>query len=175
MKPDLPFMGGGSGTSDYPDPILPLFLMTSSWKYVINYHYYSCGCVLSCVGCGLPRDPGNCGFNVSSEVRYFFDASSGQCQQFEYESCSGNGNNFETMQECQDTCRELARTVTSWCSHSPTHIHPPTFYPSIHPSICPFFRPFIYSSIQPCIRTCTHTHTHTHTHTFMLYVYSWVF
>ena len=132
---------------------------------------------MSCVGCGLPQDPGNCGFNASSEVRYFFNATSGQCQQFEYaEGCSGNGNNFETMQECQDTCRELARTVTSWCSLSSVHpfinlsinpsIHPsihqpnhPSIYVSIHQrtlySMCPFMHPYL--SKHPCMQAHTYT------------------
>ena len=110
---------------------------------------------------------------MSSEVRYFFNATSGQCQQFEYaEGCSGNGNNFETMQECQDTCRELARTVTSWCSLSsinlsihlsinlPIHlsinlpIHLSINLP-IHLSINLPIHPSTYPSIHPCIHQRT--------------------
>ena len=139
---------------------------------------------MSCVGCGLPQNPGNCGFNVSSEVRYFFNATSGQCQQFEYaEGCSGNGNNFETMQECRDTCRELTRTVTSWCSLSsinlPIHlsinlpIHPsinlpicPSTYLTTHPSIHLFINlPFILCA-HSSIRIHLNIHESKHIHTF---------
>ena len=121
---------------------------------------------MSCVGCGLPQDPGNCGFNASSEVRYFFNATSGQCQQFEYaEGCSGNGNNFETMQECQDTCRELARTVTSWCSLSSVHpfINLP-IYPSTYPSVYQPTQPLIHPSTYPSIHQPTHPSINLPTH-----------
>ena len=102
---------------------------------------------------------------MSSEVRYFFNATSGQCQQFEYaEGCSGNGNNFETMQECQDTCRELTRTVTSWCSLSSINlsIHLSINLPihlsinlPIHLSINLPIHPSTYPSIHPCIHQRT--------------------
>ena len=123
---------------------------------------------MSCVGCGLPQDPGNCGFNASSEVRYFFNATSGQCQQFEYaEGCSGNGNNFETMQKCQDTCRELARTVTSLCSlssinlpiHQPIH---PSIHQPIHSSIHQPTHPSIYLFINLPFILCAHPSIHIH-------------
>ena len=67
----------------------------------------ACGCVLSSVGCGLPLNTGDCGrVNVSTMTRYFFNASSAECEVFEYEGCDANGNNFETLQECQNTCSE---------------------------------------------------------------------
>ena len=78
------------------------------YKWCNEHIAFNCGCVLSCVGCGLPLVPGNCSFNISSHVRFFFNASSGQCQQFDFEGCGSNGNNFETLRECQDICRELA-------------------------------------------------------------------
>ena len=107
---------------------------------------------------------------MSSEVRYFFNATSGQCQQFEYaEGCSGNGNNFETMQECQYTCRELTRTVTSWCSLSsinlPIHlsinlpIHLSINLP-IHLSINLPIHPSINLPICPSTYLTTHPSIH---------------
>ena len=66
------------------------------------------GGVLPHVGCGLPVNTGDCGptINATSETRYFFNASSAQCQMFDFENCGGNGNNFETLQDCQNTCSE---------------------------------------------------------------------
>lgn len=36
--------------------------------------------------------------------RYFFNVNSGSCERFEYGGCSGNSNNFETMEECEEAC-----------------------------------------------------------------------
>ena len=37
-------------------------------------------------------------------MRYFWNISSFACEEFEYSGCDANGNNFETMDECEDTC-----------------------------------------------------------------------
>ena len=36
--------------------------------------------------------------------RHFYNASSGQCEQFTYGGCQGNENNFETTEYCQGNC-----------------------------------------------------------------------
>uniref|UniRef100_A0A3Q0QZR3 BPTI/Kunitz inhibitor domain-containing protein n=1 Tax=Amphilophus citrinellus TaxID=61819 RepID=A0A3Q0QZR3_AMPCI len=36
--------------------------------------------------------------------RYFFNVNSGRCELFEYGGCGGNKNNFETLEECEETC-----------------------------------------------------------------------
>lgn len=36
--------------------------------------------------------------------RWSFDVESGSCQQFMYGGCHGNGNNFESQQECSEAC-----------------------------------------------------------------------
>ena len=37
-------------------------------------------------------------------TRYFYNASSRECQQFIYGGCDGNANNFESMNLCEEQC-----------------------------------------------------------------------
>ncbi|KAM9365118.1 carboxypeptidase inhibitor SmCI-like [Pholidichthys leucotaenia] len=51
--------------------------------------------------CALKGDPGPC---KAIKNRFFFDATSGRCEVFEYGGCGGNANNFETLEECEEAC-----------------------------------------------------------------------
>ncbi|VDO15207.1 unnamed protein product [Rodentolepis nana] len=51
--------------------------------------------------CTLPATSGPCKANLK---RFFFDSTTGACKDFIYGGCSGNGNNFETLDECMRTC-----------------------------------------------------------------------
>ncbi|EYC10388.1 hypothetical protein Y032_0056g2719 [Ancylostoma ceylanicum] len=51
--------------------------------------------------CTLPLESGPC---YGLMPRYGFDANTGRCVRFVYGGCQGNGNNFETKEECQLTC-----------------------------------------------------------------------
>ncbi|XP_078677961.1 actinia tenebrosa protease inhibitors-like [Branchiostoma floridae x Branchiostoma belcheri] len=51
--------------------------------------------------CDQPADAGPCEGN---HRRWYFDASSGECQQFEYGGCGGNHNRFHSKKRCQRTC-----------------------------------------------------------------------
>ncbi|XP_072318253.1 kunitz-type protease inhibitor 2 [Eucyclogobius newberryi] len=53
------------------------------------------------VVCTLPRVIGLC---KAAFPRFHFDAASGACQPFIYGGCGGNGNNFESREECVATC-----------------------------------------------------------------------
>lgn len=53
--------------------------------------------------CKLPREQGNCG---TYSNRWWFNAKTGNCEEFIYSGCQGNANNFETYKECQDYCRD---------------------------------------------------------------------
>ncbi|XP_004559225.1 tissue factor pathway inhibitor a isoform X1 [Maylandia zebra] len=51
--------------------------------------------------CALKDEPGPC---RAIKDRYFFNVDSGRCELFEYGGCGGNQNNFETLEECEETC-----------------------------------------------------------------------
>ncbi|XP_035683938.1 mucin-5B-like isoform X1 [Branchiostoma floridae] len=51
--------------------------------------------------CEQAMDPGPC---EAIFPRWYFNSQTGQCEQFIYGGCDGNGNNFVTVEECQDTC-----------------------------------------------------------------------
>uniref|UniRef100_A0A3Q0QZT4 BPTI/Kunitz inhibitor domain-containing protein n=1 Tax=Amphilophus citrinellus TaxID=61819 RepID=A0A3Q0QZT4_AMPCI len=51
--------------------------------------------------CALKDEAGPC---RAIKDRYFFNVNSGRCELFEYGGCGGNKNNFETLEECEETC-----------------------------------------------------------------------
>ncbi|RWS20793.1 hypothetical protein B4U80_08130 [Leptotrombidium deliense] len=53
--------------------------------------------------CVLPKDVGDC---RGSFKKYYFNASSKQCQQFIFGGCNGNANNFESVNECEQKCNQ---------------------------------------------------------------------
>ncbi|XP_072031734.1 papilin-like isoform X2 [Amphiura filiformis] len=55
--------------------------------------------------CTLPRDPGRC--NKTPTRMYYFDQSSGLCEQFYYSGCHGNPNRFRDIRSCQETCNVI--------------------------------------------------------------------
>ena len=52
--------------------------------------------------CTLPPETGPC---EALFHRYFYNSSSGQCEDFIYGGCRGNENNFMTVDECEDKCK----------------------------------------------------------------------
>merc|ERR1712109_235171 len=51
--------------------------------------------------CSLPSAMGPCRAAVP---KFFFNGDSGKCEMFMYGGCSGNGNNFETLKDCETRC-----------------------------------------------------------------------
>uniref|UniRef100_K1S2I8 Papilin n=1 Tax=Magallana gigas TaxID=29159 RepID=K1S2I8_MAGGI len=51
--------------------------------------------------CRLPSASGPC---RAFFPRWSYSMTSGQCERFVYGGCAGNGNNFQTRQQCEDTC-----------------------------------------------------------------------
>ncbi|VDO28023.1 unnamed protein product [Haemonchus placei] len=60
--------------------------------------------------CSLPPDAGPCFEYVP---RWFFNAQSGQCEQFSYGSCGGNENNFADRSVCEIKCLRAHSTLLS--------------------------------------------------------------
>ena len=53
--------------------------------------------------CLLPKEVGPCRMNKDM---YYFDIATRKCSLFQYGGCKGNENQFVTMEECQNVCRE---------------------------------------------------------------------
>nr|KAF6498190.1 tissue factor pathway inhibitor [Rousettus aegyptiacus] len=53
--------------------------------------------------CFLEEDPGICRGYIT---RYFYNNQSRQCEHFKYGGCLGNLNNFESLDECKNTCED---------------------------------------------------------------------
>ncbi|KAF8565268.1 hypothetical protein P879_10743, partial [Paragonimus westermani] len=54
------------------------------------------------VRCSLSINAGCCTEKIS---KYAFVVEKKQCQIFTYSGCGGNGNRFDTLQECMDFCK----------------------------------------------------------------------
>ncbi|XP_019631664.1 PREDICTED: uncharacterized protein LOC109475460 [Branchiostoma belcheri] len=51
--------------------------------------------------CEQPKDVGPCD---GIFPRWFYNSLTGECELFDYGGCDGNSNNFQTLEECEDTC-----------------------------------------------------------------------
>ena len=60
-----------------------------------------CTCRLADI-CSLPEDSGPC---RGYFVRWYYNTTTGRCQEFVYGGCEGNENRFETEVECRTTCK----------------------------------------------------------------------
>ena len=54
--------------------------------------------------CSLEPEVGTCRGYIP---RFFHNSTSNQCEEFIYGGCGGNKNNFNTLDECLQQCREL--------------------------------------------------------------------
>jgi len=52
---------------------------------------------MSCVGaaCSGPAEPGPCRASIAM---YYYNMSTGQCEEFVYGGCEGNANRYETLE-----------------------------------------------------------------------------
>ncbi|XP_070657855.1 trophoblast Kunitz domain protein 1 [Bos indicus] len=58
--------------------------------------------------CLEPKVTGGCNAVMT---RYFYNAQTGLCEQFVYDGCEGNGNNFEKLEDCMKTCSQEAGSL----------------------------------------------------------------
>uniref|UniRef100_A0A8C9QVL9 Collagen alpha-1(XXVIII) chain n=1 Tax=Scleropages formosus TaxID=113540 RepID=A0A8C9QVL9_SCLFO len=54
--------------------------------------------------CGLVLDPGSCRDYI---IRWYYDKQANACAQFWYGGCDGNGNRFDTENECTKICVKI--------------------------------------------------------------------
>jgi hypothetical protein len=52
--------------------------------------------------CQLERDSGPCEDPIS---QWYFDKTSSECRRFTYGCCRGNGNRFDSKEECEALCK----------------------------------------------------------------------
>jgi len=64
--------------------------------------------------CEQPKDIGHCRGIVT---RFYFDTATKSCSSFNYRSCGGNQNNFETLTQCQEHCENVCEQpkIVSHC------------------------------------------------------------
>uniref|UniRef100_A0A913HEF1 BPTI/Kunitz inhibitor domain-containing protein n=1 Tax=Strongyloides stercoralis TaxID=6248 RepID=A0A913HEF1_STRER len=55
--------------------------------------------------CSQPLRLGDCKQSIR---RFYYNAISKACENFEYTGCQGNDNNFETLLDCQNTCENIS-------------------------------------------------------------------
>ena len=75
------------------------------WRRISTENYSwnnSFDCTISDL-CQLKQDMGTC---YDYTIKWFYDASISRCRRFYYGSCGGNGNRFETREDCVMTCVE---------------------------------------------------------------------
>lgn len=53
--------------------------------------------------CDALKDTGSCNRFVT---KWFYNITDGTCNRFHYGGCEGNGNRFETEQECKNKCSD---------------------------------------------------------------------
>ena len=61
----------------------------------------------------MERDPGPC---RGYFIKYYYDKSSGRCEQFAFGGCQGNGNRFSSNEDCEHICvthSEIRPNITS--------------------------------------------------------------
>ncbi|KAM9308023.1 proteinase inhibitor-like [Gastrophryne carolinensis] len=53
--------------------------------------------------CVSPPYSGAC---VTILTRYNYNATTNTCKPFKFAACVGNGNNYNTLEECEQTCKQ---------------------------------------------------------------------
>jgi len=123
---------------EYPCPANQVYsLCGGTCPKKCGYEYKVGECVGLCVGgCGCPREvpyltedgvcvaeqdcpevdvcqlPAVIGLCEAVIPRWYHDNEKGECVQFNYGGCDGNGNNFETEEQCRNACVQAITTTT---------------------------------------------------------------
>ncbi|XP_052057673.1 papilin-like isoform X2 [Mytilus californianus] len=84
--------------------------------------------------CRLPSELGRCRKYI---VKYFHNATTGQCTRFWYGGCDGNANRFDTKEDCEARCTTTVTTVAP--------------LPTTKPGQCPKLS---ISNIGSCVQAC---------------------
>ena len=52
--------------------------------------------------CKQPSVTGSCSDSIT---RWFYNSASNDCEPFDYSGCEGNGNNFDSKDDCENDCK----------------------------------------------------------------------
>ena len=65
---------------------------------------------------------------------WYFDAKAVECKTFDYGGCGGNGNKFNTKEDCEASClpRNFTSSVTFSGNRSNTNTPPPSVSSDAH-------------------------------------------
>ncbi|KAL6742905.1 hypothetical protein Aduo_016000 [Ancylostoma duodenale] len=107
-------------TRPTPQTSAPLVITPPVPKTTVGSPAPSAAVLSARVVCTLPPDAGTCFEYVPrwapviiAEFRRFFNAQSGQCEQFSYGSCGGNENNFVDRSLCELKCIQSQNSILS--------------------------------------------------------------
>ncbi|PAA91105.1 hypothetical protein BOX15_Mlig006615g1 [Macrostomum lignano] len=86
--------------------------------------------------CRLPPSAGSCPMTDGKRLlRYFYDPTKDECRTFKYTGCGGNGNNFETGEDCHYACRNYNSSRQPLCQ-STAPACPPGSLCEAHQKLC---------------------------------------
>lgn len=68
--------------------------------------------------CSLSKESGPCEAHL---LRYFFNSLTRRCEEFSYGGCSGNENNFETLDQCEKACGDPSANFQKKEKHGKHH------------------------------------------------------
>ena len=80
-------------------------------KLIMRPPYAYAGHEDSAAICSLPMQAGDCRGIIP---RYFFNTEASKCSEFNYSGCGGNGNNFETLHDCENMCAANKGESREW-------------------------------------------------------------
>jgi len=86
--------------------------------------------------CTLPLDAGIC---AGVCPRYYFNQTTGQCEEFMYGCCGGNANNFATLEDCQNACEFEGDICTLPVQPGPGEYHSNRYYYDVSTGECRYF------------------------------------
>ena len=97
--------------------------------------------VFSCIAgnCSLPPVTGIC---LAAFQRYFYNSTARRCETFTWGGCGGNGNNFQTMEDCENTCASGKANIIKICLEYsrdlwPIFLHNIYIFPISGPNVRP--------------------------------------
>ncbi|KAK6753440.1 hypothetical protein RB195_012807 [Necator americanus] len=78
-------------------------LLSSSYSHPTFHQFSATNGQSSGSACMMPQQIGTGPYRIP---RWYFNPARGRCELFYWSGCCGNGNNFQTFQNCQSTCEE---------------------------------------------------------------------